>query len=124
MAVDAMKLGAVDFLTKPLNYQNLQALIEDALARKVRLFSRGIRAREDPRDLPRPRSPPASPREALAAPALPDVGHPRAGALRGGSDAMKEVYAQIRSVADPTPPSSSPERAAPERSWPPARFTT
>jgi DNA-binding NtrC family response regulator len=32
MAVDAMKLGAVDFLTKPLNYRNLEAVLAEVLA--------------------------------------------------------------------------------------------
>ncbi|MEX2530638.1 MAG: sigma-54 dependent transcriptional regulator [Gemmatimonadota bacterium] len=32
MAVDAMKLGAVDFLTKPLNYRNLEAVLTEVLA--------------------------------------------------------------------------------------------
>src|SRR5690606_1933593 len=31
MAVEAMKLGAVDFITKPLNYLNRQAVVEEYL---------------------------------------------------------------------------------------------
>lgn len=31
MAVEAMKVGAVDFLTKPLNYRNLKAVLEEVL---------------------------------------------------------------------------------------------
>jgi DNA-binding NtrC family response regulator len=35
MAVEAMKLGAVDFITKPLNYPNLKAVVEEYLRNSV-----------------------------------------------------------------------------------------
>jgi DNA-binding NtrC family response regulator len=100
MAVDAMKLGAVDFLTKPLNYQNLQALIEDALAQ------RSVPASTDPAP-PGSGGPPATRGSAREPRARVDVGDASPppdssglGPFGGQSPAMQEVYSQIRSVAD------------------------
>jgi DNA-binding NtrC family response regulator len=39
MAVESMKLGAVDFLTKPLNYPALRSLLNEALERRLRTGS-------------------------------------------------------------------------------------
>jgi len=94
MAVDAMKLGAVDFLTKPLNYQNLEALINDALARRSDTASRGT----------------ATPSAGSGSPATRSAGKPSGksaspegaglGPFLGDSPVMREVYEQLRSVAD------------------------
>jgi DNA-binding NtrC family response regulator len=56
MAVDAMKVGAVDFLTKPLNYENLKAVLEEILESPGSLapvVDRGRRA-DDSREKPPP----------------------------------------------------------------------
>ncbi len=112
MAVDAMKLGAVDFLTKPLNYQNLEALIGDALER--------ARARREDAPAGAPAEPTESRARATAgggAASATTATHPRAGGpapdgtiprvpgadlglFVGRSPAMMEVYDLIRSMAD------------------------
>jgi DNA-binding NtrC family response regulator len=94
MAVDAMKMGAVDFLTKPLNYQNLEALINDALARQGTPAARGTAV--PPSDSGSPAARPAGkpPRKST-----PPEGA-GLGPFLGDSPVMREVYEQIRSVAD------------------------
>ncbi len=82
MAVDAMKVGAVDFLTKPLNYPNLRAVVEEALAQ----------ARKRPRDDSEPTS--ASPKSRSAST------EEELGPFMGTSRAMREIYELIRSVAE------------------------
>jgi len=98
MAVDAMKLGAVDFLTKPLNYQNLQALIEDALARRS----------APPSEASEPAGPATASRGSASSRGSESSREPEPpggsdtsglGPFGGQSDAMREVYAQIRSMA-------------------------
>jgi DNA-binding NtrC family response regulator len=79
MAVDAMKVGAVDFLTKPLNYQNLRAVVEEALARH--------RLPEKEESAPRRKRPASTPESDF-------------GPFIGSSEAMQEVYELIRSVAE------------------------
>ncbi|TVP50059.1 MAG: sigma-54-dependent Fis family transcriptional regulator [Gemmatimonadales bacterium] len=94
MAVDAMKLGAVDFLTKPLNYQNLEALISDALARR-----RSDAADRTPASPSTPdRTSTTSSRKAGDS-SSPTEGD-GLGPFLGASPAMREVYEQLRSVAD------------------------
>ena len=83
MAVDAMKVGAIDFLTKPLNYPNLQAVIKEALARTHR--------RSDHEESTSDRSTTSSSR-------APQEGE--LGPFMGTSRAMIEVYELIRSVAE------------------------
>ncbi len=111
MAVDAMKLGAVDFLTKPLNYQNLEALIREALARREEARSArheqaqrsaGMEKEPDPaststsRGAPGTKAGPGGPARARPSVAPGEgMGH-----FLGRSPAMQEVYEMIRSVAD------------------------
>jgi DNA-binding NtrC family response regulator len=94
MAVDAMKMGAVDFLTKPLNYQNLEALINDALARQGIPASGGT--------APTPSGSGSTPAGAAGKPSGKSAPPEGAGLgpFLGGSPVMREVYEQIRSVAE------------------------
>jgi DNA-binding NtrC family response regulator len=99
MAVDAMKMGAVDFLTKPLNYQNLESLIREALARReAARKSRTEKPAEPERSAgtTRTKAGPGGPVRALPQVAPGEgLGH-----FLGKSEAMQEVYEMIRSVAD------------------------
>jgi DNA-binding NtrC family response regulator len=74
MAVEAMKEGALDFLTKPLNYANLKAVLDQA-SRDRELLARS-------------RRPPVL---------IPDEGG--FGRFVGASAAMRDVYALIRSLS-------------------------
>ncbi|TVR56990.1 MAG: sigma-54-dependent Fis family transcriptional regulator [Gemmatimonadales bacterium] len=80
MAVEAMKLGAVDFITKPLNYPNLQAVVEEYL----RKSDTGVETKSE-------------------APVLPDPEEEEGGdglyPFIGKSPAMQEAYRLIRSAA-------------------------
>ncbi|CAN5720304.1 acetoacetate metabolism transcriptional regulator AtoC [soil metagenome] len=96
MAVDAMKMGAVDFLTKPLNYQNLEALINEALARgrastpggpQSPSATRGSRTARGTHDAPSTPRPGANGEDGL-------------GPFLGDSPVMQAIYEEIRSVAD------------------------
>jgi len=104
MAVDAMKLGAVDFLTKPLNYQNLRALIEDALARRSTPPSE-VSESAGPATASRSSESSRRPESSRGSEPSREPGPPREsdtsglGPFGGQSDAMRAVYAQIRSVA-------------------------
>jgi DNA-binding NtrC family response regulator len=99
MAVDAMKLGAVDFLTKPLNYQNLEALIREAL-------ERSRQARESGASRPATAAASASdaPPDGSGNVAAPDPDPAESpcdlGLFIGRSPAMLEVYELLRSMAD------------------------
>jgi DNA-binding NtrC family response regulator len=75
MAVEAIKEGAQDFLTKPLDYENLHSLL-DNLRRQASERRRTDSLNAD-----------------LAG------GKKRLGELVGGSKAMREVYALLREVA-------------------------
>ena len=101
MAVDAMKLGAVDFLTKPLNYQNLQALIEDALARRSTSSSEASESAERARATGTSHGSVSSSESEISRAPEPSRKSDTSGLgpFGGQSDAMREVYAQIRSVA-------------------------
>ncbi len=82
MAVDAMKLGAVDFITKPLNYPNLKAVVEEYLRKTADL----------------PDGKPVPPTEVGQGKEEEDAGdglHP----FIGTSPAMQEAYRLIRSAA-------------------------
>ena len=81
MAVEAMKLGAVDFITKPLNYPNLQAVVEEYLRKTAS-------APEESSPVPTHSTP-----EELAGDE--DGLHP----FIGKSPAMQESYRLIRSAA-------------------------
>ena len=89
VAVEAMKRGASDFLTKPLDYKRLYATLEK-LEKQVE-FARESKERQT-----------AAPEEAV--PATPDVEVDDAsehslGALVGKSPAMKALYAELRKLA-------------------------
>jgi DNA-binding NtrC family response regulator len=109
MAVDAMKLGAVDFLTKPLNYQNLEALISEALERtRAALAAEAISARAPEAAKPGAPSSPAPSTAASATPAPARKARPDAsteeeprdlGHFIGKSPVMEAVYETIRSVS-------------------------
>jgi DNA-binding NtrC family response regulator len=111
MAVDAMKLGAVDFLTKPLNYQNLESLISDALER-AKTRNRVAPTAESTANAAADASPPAE--KSRPSPTRPrrDPTHvepttvPGAdlGLFVGRSPVMLEVYELIRSMADSDAP--------------------
>ena len=88
MAVDAMKTGAVDFLTKPLDYQNLRSVIEAALQRRGH-------AAEEPEPAVERRAPVT---EEPTPPAI--LTEDGLGDFLGRSPAMKAVFALIRSIAD------------------------
>ena len=75
LAVDAMKDGAQDFLTKPINYDQLKSVLEET--------QREIARRRSARDL---------------ASHLDDE-ETRFGELVGASPAMREVYQRIREAA-------------------------
>ncbi len=82
MAVEAMKVGAVDFLTKPLNYRNLKAVLEEVL--------------ESPESL----APiPADAAEDAAADQLPQRTGTGFGPFIGSSQAMSEFFDMLQSVA-------------------------
>jgi DNA-binding NtrC family response regulator len=81
MAVEAMKLGAVDFITKPLNYPNLQAVVEEYLRKSTTGAEKQSEA---------------------PAPETPEEGEGGEDGLRpfiGNSPAMQEAYRLIRSAA-------------------------
>jgi len=75
LAVDAMKDGAQDFLTKPINYEQLKSVLEES----QRELGRRQSARELASDLDREET--------------------RFGELVGASEAMREVYQRIREAA-------------------------
>ncbi|TVP74563.1 MAG: sigma-54-dependent Fis family transcriptional regulator [Gemmatimonadales bacterium] len=80
MAVEAMKLGAVDFITKPFNHEHLRAVVEESLDA----------ARRRRKDAPaREGTPPGR-----------DRGELGYGDFVGRSDAMQEVYELLQSVAE------------------------
>jgi DNA-binding NtrC family response regulator len=90
MAVDAMKLGAVDFLTKPLNYRNLKAVLAEVLTRPDSLPPVAVtdaRERDDGQ----------KGREARQEALEKDEGF---GPFVAGSRAMEEFFEMLRSVAD------------------------
>jgi len=82
MAVEAMKVGAVDFLTKPLNYRNLKAVLEEVLASPESLAP-------VPENGDRPEDEPFLPRRT-------GTGF---GPFVGSSDAMSEFFDMLQSVA-------------------------
>jgi DNA-binding NtrC family response regulator len=108
MAVDAMKLGAVDFLTKPLNYQNLESLIGDALERAEARREGAVSDTPSPDpQFAHPRPPARKSASAGArSKADPSEAEPATvpgadlGLFIGRSPAMLEVYELIRSMAD------------------------
>ena len=95
MAVDAMKVGAVDFLTKPLNYRNLKAVLDEVLDSPASLApvaeegtAQGEAAAPEPRT---EEDGEAGPPEAT------DTGF---GPFVAASDAMEDFFDMLRSVAD------------------------
>jgi len=100
MAVDAMKMGAVDFLTKPLNYRNLKAVLDEVLDASSSLapVARKADAQEeaDTAEPPEAESPDAKPK---GKPTLErrDDGF---GPFVAASDAMEEFFEMLSSVAD------------------------
>ncbi len=89
VAVEAMKRGASDFLTKPLDYKRLYATLEK-LEKQVE-FARKSRERQA-----------ATPEEAVPATPELEVGDDSEhslGALVGKSPAMKALYAELRKLA-------------------------
>ncbi|TVR66641.1 MAG: sigma-54-dependent Fis family transcriptional regulator [Gemmatimonadales bacterium] len=82
MAVEAMKVGAVDFLTKPLNYRNLKAVLEEVLASPESLA-------------PVPEELDAGEGESF----LPRRTGTGFGPFVGSSDAMSEFFDMLQSVA-------------------------
>jgi DNA-binding NtrC family response regulator len=85
MAVEAMKLGAVDFLTKPLDYPNLRSLLVEALERKLRP--------EAGRTSERHANGNGSPLESPVAETEDGMGR-----FLGRSPEMRELFALIRQV--------------------------
>ena len=85
MAVEAMKLGAVDFLTKPLNYGNLSSVLKETLKSHSETKPPGVDGVEAPP------SEDAEPDSEEAEAALGD--------FVGTSPAMREVYRTLRAVA-------------------------
>jgi two-component system, NtrC family, response regulator HydG len=93
LAVDAMKLGAVDFLTKPLNYRNLRAVIRSVI--------------DDPTTPPPPSALTVDRVAAAAAPAKAKAVAVPAETPAGGdfgpfiaqSASMREFYDLLKSVA-------------------------
>ena len=100
MAVDAMKMGAVDFLTKPLNYRNLKAVLDEVLDASSSLApvarKADAQAEADTAEPPQAESPDAKPR---GKPTLErrDDGF---GPFVAASDAMEEFFEMLSSVAD------------------------
>src|SRR5262245_52420419 len=90
MAVEAMKLGAVDFLTKPLDYPNLRSLLMEALDRRLRPAERKSNGTAEER----PREP-----EAPANGSGVAEGEDGMGRFLGRSPEMRELFALIRQVA-------------------------
>jgi DNA-binding NtrC family response regulator len=88
MAVEAMKLGAVDFLTKPLDYPNLKSLLTEALDRRMRGERRGDGAEE------KPRIPEAGGNGGPLAESEDGMGR-----FLGRSPEMRELFGLIRQVA-------------------------
>jgi DNA-binding NtrC family response regulator len=87
MAVEAMKHGAVDFLTKPLDYPNLKSLLTEALDRRLRP---GRGEGEE-----KPRVP-----EAVAVNGSPlTESEDGMGRFLGRSPEMRELFGLIRQVA-------------------------
>jgi DNA-binding NtrC family response regulator len=94
MAVDAMKLGAVDFLTKPLNYRNLRAVLSDVLEAPESLpqADDGVPAKASAAD--------GAPARADAQEGRPELRDDGFGPFVGSSPAMKEFFQTLQSVAD------------------------
>ena len=87
MAVEAMKLGAVDFLTKPLDYPNLRSLLVEALDRRGHTNGR----RADGQERGKGGDP-------LAESAVAET-EDGMGRFLGRSPQMREVFALIRHTA-------------------------
>lgn len=83
MAVDAMKIGAVDFLTKPVNYRNLKSVLIDAL--------------ESPQSLAPVAKPDPDEEEGEGGPMRREDGM---GPFVARSNAMNDFFEMIESVAD------------------------
>ncbi len=84
MAVDAMKVGAVDFLTKPVNYRNLKSVLTDVL--------------ESPQSLAPVARP--DPQEKEGEGGGPKRREDGMGPFVARSDAMNDFFEMIESVAD------------------------
>jgi DNA-binding NtrC family response regulator len=84
MAVDAMKVGAVDFLTKPVNYRNLKSVLTDVL--------------ESPQSLAPVAK--ADPQERVGDGGGPKRRDDGMGPFVARSDAMNDFFEMIESVAD------------------------
>jgi DNA-binding NtrC family response regulator len=119
MAVEAMKLGAVDFLTKPLNHSHLRAVIEEVLARPDGAVTNGAGADrvdagagvEDAAGAGGPGAgnvgEPAADRAGGAAAGSatgPKIGRHGMGPFIGTSRAMREVYELVHRVAESDAP--------------------
>jgi DNA-binding NtrC family response regulator len=89
MAVEAMKLGAVDFLTKPLDYPNLRSLLMEALDRRLRPTERRSNGTEE---RGREVDPAAGNGESAESP-------DGMGRFLGRSPEMRELFGLIRQVA-------------------------
>jgi two-component system response regulator HydG len=88
MAVEAMKCGAVDFLTKPLDYQNLQSLVRDTLSRREPAMVKG--------PAPGASNATSAARQSGTSNGATEDG---LGAFLGRSPAMRSVYSLLRSIA-------------------------
>jgi len=78
MAVEAMKEGAIDFLTKPLNYANLRAVLDEARRDRDLLRQTRQESAESPKT-PRDRA--------------------RTHGFIGSSSSMREIYRMIESLS-------------------------
>ena len=102
-AVEAMKLGAFDFLTKPYDDKELRAKVEKAVAqREMVLQLERMNARI----------------ESFEADSRPGVGE-----IIGTSPAMGRVFEQVSKVGRPTPRCCCWARVERGRSWWRGRFT-
>jgi len=108
MAVDAMKMGAVDFLTKPLNYRNLKAVLDEVLDSSISMAPVAQDA-EVAQDADEERATDSADRKAAGTgseqkgrqsddPALEER-EDGFGPFVATSDAMEELFEMLRSVA-------------------------
>jgi two-component system, NtrC family, response regulator PilR len=96
-AVEALKAGAYDYLTKPVDLRQFRAVVASAIGRGPQTPS------TDPSSLPSeggsPRAPRAAPAPLSALPSAAPPSSPALGRMAGGSSAMNEVRALVEKVA-------------------------
>jgi len=102
MAVDAMKMGAVDFLTKPLNYRNLKAVLDEVLDSSTSMAPVAREADEEPEaDSGQGKAAGTGKKAKMESAALAlEEREDGFGPFVATSDAMGEFFDMLRSVAD------------------------